>query len=324
MKRVASIDAGYESYEAEEEALAGVGASFEVFGGDKGDRAGKIAFAKGAVGLFVRLTEVDTEFLDALPTLEVIVRYGVGYDNIDVPAATERGIKVSIVQGYANESVSDHALAMILGCMRGLRTAMDDAQVRYCVPPRDPMPDLRDMTLGIIGLGRIGGTLCAKAPGLFKRILACDPYIPEDRFTTLGATPCDLDTLLAESDAISLHCNLTDETRLMIDRDALARMRPTAILVNTARGPVVDEQALLEALDADRLYGAGLDVWCDEPPGANQQGLIDHPHVVASRHCAWFSTEANNKLQRGAARNMAAMLHGEIPDDCLNADAFRH
>ncbi len=323
MKRVASIDAGYESYEAEEEALAGVGATFEVFAGDKADRAGKIAFAEGAVGLFVRLTDVDTEFLDALPTLEAIVRYGVGYDSIDIPAATERGIKVCIVQGYANESVSDHALAMILACVRGLRPGLKDMQSKFCAPPRDPMPDLRDMTLGIVGLGRIGGTLCTKAPGLFKRVLACDPYIPEERFATLGATPCDLDTLLAESDAISLHCNLTDETRRMFDREALAKMRPTAILVNTARGPVVDEQALLEALDGGRLYGAGLDVWCDEPPGANQQALIDHPHVFPSRHCAWFSTEANNKLQRGAARNMAAMLRGEIPDDCLNADAFR-
>jgi D-3-phosphoglycerate dehydrogenase len=219
--------------------------------------------------------------------------------------------------------VSDHALAMILACMRGLRTAMVDAESRYCAPPRDPMPDLRDMTLGIIGLGRIGGTLCTKVQGLFKHILACDPYIPAERFTTLGATPCDLHTLLAESDAISLHCNLTDETRCMIDRNALAKMKSTAILVNTARGPVVDEQALLEALNEDRLYGAGLDVWCDEPPGANQEALVNHPHVVPSRHCAWFSTEANKKLQRGAARNMAAMLRGETPDDCLNADAFR-
>jgi len=324
-RRVVVLDTGYDSYAGEREAAAGVGATLEVFDGDMHDREGRIAFAQGACAMYVRWTVVDADFLDAAPTVKAVLRYGVGYDNVDLEAASARGVRVSNVQGYANHSVSDHALALILACVRGLRIGMGIDQVRsnYFVAPRPDLPEIKDMSLGIVGLGRIGGTLCAKVQGLFKRILACDPYIVAERFTSLGAVACGLPTLLAESDVVSIHCNLTEETRRMFNADALAHMPPTAVLVNTARGPIVDEDALLEALKAHRLFAAGLDVFCDEPPSGNRDELLAHPHVVPTGHYAWFSTAASQELQRRAAENMAAMLRGESPEDCLNAEAFR-
>ena len=317
-KRVVVIDAGYDSYNQERAILESIGCELDIFPGGRHDTAGKISFARGACGVFLRWTLVDGAFLDAVPTVRAIVRYGVGYDNVDIAAASTRGVKVSNVQGYASQSVSDHALALILACVRGLRAGMEQLRPNYAAPPRSGMPELRDITLGIVGLGRIGGALCAKARGLFKRTLACDPYIPSERFAALAATPCDFDRLLCESDVVSIHCDLTDETRLMFNERTLARMRPTAILINTARGPVIDEDAVLDALKHNRLYAAGIDVWWDEPPLANRDELLAHPHVVATGHYAWYSTPASRELQRRAAENMAAMLQNKIPEDCIN------
>ena len=317
-KRIVVIDTGYDSYDQERAILSTVGHTLELFDGGRHDTPGKADFARGAAGMFLRWTPVDGSFLDTAGTLKAIVRYGVGYDNVNVAAARQRGIAVCNVQGYANHSVSDHALALILACVRGLRVGMGQVRSHYGAPPRSQMPELREMTLGILGLGRIGGTLCAKARPLFKRILACDPYVTKERFRTLGAEERSLDLLLAKSDVVSIHCNLTDETEGLIGVDALRFMRSSAILVNTARGPIVDEEALLDALNHDRLYAAGLDVWRDEPPLSDRDELVNHPRVIATGHYAWFSTPASRELQRRAAENMAAMLRGETPEDCLN------
>jgi len=320
--RVVVIDGGYESYAAEAELLRSAGYALELFPGDRHDLDGKLAFAQGAVGMFVRWSELDDSALSKVLSVRCIVRYGIGYDNIDIAAASKRGIKVCNVQRYANHAVSDHALALILACTRSLPMALDTLRANYAAPPRQYMPELKDMTLGIVGLGRIGGTLCVKARPLFKNVLACDPYIADERFTALGAVQSTLDTVLSESDVVSIHCSLTDETRRMFDKDALERMRTTAILVNTARGPVIDEEALLTALDGGKLYAAGLDVFWDEPPLANREPLIAHPHVVATGHYAWYSNAARQELQRRAAENMLAMLDGETPEDCLNPEVF--
>ena len=319
---VAVLDSGYDSYAQEERLLNEAGYRLALFEGERHDLDDRLVFARDAAGVFVRWSELGAAEFAAMPNLTCIVRYGVGYDNIDLDAASRAGVKVSNVQGYANHSVSDHALALILSCVRELNTSRQRLRTGYLSPPRKHMPELKDMTLGIVGLGRIGGTLCAKARSLFRQVLACDPYIPEDRFEARGATNCSLDTLLAGSDVISVHCNLTDETRRLFNAASLAKMRPTAILVNTARGPVVDEEALLDALNNDALYGAGLDVFCDEPPLENRDALLNHPHVTATGHYAWYSSPAHVELQRRAAENMICMLRGGTPEDCLNVEAF--
>jgi len=322
VKRVVVIDTGYDSYDLEVALLSEVGASLSVFEGGRHDWEAKAAFCRGADGVFVRWTEIDGAFLDKAGDIKALVRYGVGYDNVDIGEATRRGVRVCNVQGYATHSVSDHALALILACLRGLGVGQAQLRSHYGAPPFDTMPELKDLTLGILGLGRIGGALCAKAQPLFKRIMACDPYVASERFETCHAARCDFDTLLRESDVLSIHCNLTDETRGYLGETAFGRMKPGAIFVNTARGAIVDEDALLAALNRDHLYGAGVDVWCEEPPLDADDALLSHPRLVGTGHYAWFSSPASRELQRRAAANMVAMLQGGVPEDCLNAEAF--
>ena len=319
-RRVVILDTGYESYDVESEILVRESVVLDAFAGARHDMAGRLAFARDAVGVMIRWSEFDSTAFNALPALRYLVRYGVGYDNVDVAAASARGVVVCNVQGYASHSVSDHALSLILASVRNLREGMALLWESFGKPPRVQMPDLKDLTLGIVGLGRIGGTLSTKCRGLFRRIIACDPYVPSARFQECGAEQVDFPGLLAQADVVSIHCNLTDETRGLFDGTALCHMRPGAILVNTARGPVVDEDALLESLEAEHLYAAGIDVFCDEPPRENRRALLAHPHVVATGHYAWHSSDAGQELQRRAAENMAAMLRGEIPDDCLNPE----
>lgn len=319
-RRLVILDTGYGGYDDEADAARQLGATLEVFRGDRHDRDGKIAFAKGADGVFVRWTEVDGPFLDALPTVKAVVRYGVGYDNVDVPAATARGVRAANVPGYASHSVSDHALALLLACHRALKAGVAGLRAHYNQPPREDIPEIHTMTLGIVGLGRIGGTLSCRGGRLFQRVLACDPYIAPSRFDEMGAEPCDLDTLLRESDAISLHCNLTPETTRLIDARAVAEMAQRPILVNTARGPVADEDALLEGLQQGLLRAVGLDVYCDEPPLPNRDALLNHPHVIATGHYAWYSDRAAGELQRRAAETMVLLLTGGHPEGLLNPE----
>jgi D-3-phosphoglycerate dehydrogenase len=318
---IAVIDAGYPDYDQERAILAEAGCSLAVFEGGRHDRAGKLACARGARGLFIRWTVFDDAAFAALPDLRWLVRYGVGYDNIDLAAAGERGVKVCNVQGYASHSVSDHALALMLACLRGLRSGERRLRSHFGAPPREAMAELRELTVGLVGLGRIGGAFARKVAPLVRRVLASDPYVPAERFAACGAESVPLGRVLQESDVVSLHCNLTEETTRLIDTGAIAAMRSGAILINTARGPVVDEAALARAVAADRIM-AGLDVFEDEPPAPERDALLASPHVVATGHYAWHSSAAARDLQRRAALNMAAMVRGETPEDCLNPDAF--
>jgi D-3-phosphoglycerate dehydrogenase len=318
-QKVAILDTGYESYEYEKRILEEAGYELQIFSGERNDRPGKLALAKDAVGLMIRWTNIDEEFLQASPSLKAIVRYGVGYDNVDLEAATRHHVKVANVQGYANHSVSDHALAMIFGCARALPRGEQMVKTQFAKPPSKQVLELHDKTLGIIGLGRIGGTLCKKAQSLFKRILATDPYISHERFSKLGASQTNLDDLLGQSDVISIHCNLTRETEGLIDRNKLQLIENNTILINTARGSVVNEKDLLAALQSGKLHSVGLDVYADEPPTAQQNDLIDHPRVITTGHYAWYSTKSISELQKRATDNLLSLLQGCIPEDCLNS-----
>jgi len=311
------LDPGYDSYEFEKRLFEENGFEFKIFMGGHHDREGKIAFATNAVGILLRWTQVDESFLLQLPKLKAIVRYGVGYDNIDVSAAEQKGVRVANVQSYANQAVSDHALALLFSCSRLLPLGQRSLSSNFGKPPVTDVIELADKTLGIIGLGRIGGTLCRKARSLFERILAVDPYIPAERFEQLGAIQCDFRTLLQESNAISLHCNLTDETRNLINGSAFAMMVNRPILVNTSRGPVVEEGALLDALHQGTVHSVGMDVYSEEPPGENLKPLLSHPRVIATGHYAWYSIKSSEVLQKRAADNLLALLRGADVEDEL-------
>jgi len=317
-KKIVVLDTGYDSFAYEEKLFSDAGYKFEIFPGGRHDRSGKMRFAANAEGIMIRWTEIDDEFLNATPRLKAIVRYGVGYDNVKLESANRFHVKVSNVQGYANHAVSDHAIAMIYGCARALMQGRSTLLKNFGAAPIHEILEFHDKTIGIIGLGRIGGTLCGKVKALFQRVLAADPYISDERFIALGADKTDLNYILQNCDVISIHCNLTEETKNMINSESIALIKRTPILINTARGPVMDEDAIYTALNEGKLHSVGLDVFHDEPPRENRRKLLDHPRVIATGHYAWYSTRSMVELQKRAADNMLSMLKGLLPEDCLN------
>jgi D-3-phosphoglycerate dehydrogenase len=294
------------------------GYQFEIFPGGWHDRIGKMQFARDAIGIFVRWTEVNDEFFKAIPEVKAIVRYGVGYDSINLESANQNDVKVSNVQSYANHAVSDHAIAMMYACARALPLGQLSLKKNFGTPPIREIIEFHNQVLGIIGLGRIGGTLCNKVKSLFGSVLASDPYISPKRFNSLGTAKADLNDLLAECDVISIHCNLTEETKDLINLETIELMSKKPILINTARGPIINEDDLFLALEDNKLHSAGLDVFHDEPPLANRDQLLSHPRVISTGHYAWYSITSAVELQKRAGDNLLSMLKGRIPEDCLN------
>lgn len=318
MPDIVIVDVGYASYKFEEDLFRKHGYRLKIFNGDAADIESKMNFSSGASGILVRGTKIDKKFLERMKQLRAIVRYGTGYDNIDLEEATRRGIKVANVQGYANHAVSDHAMALMFACIRGVPSGMKQIRERFGKPPFSEVFELHEKTLGIIGLGKIGSHFCEKSKHLFREVLAVDPYIPDERFTRFGAGRTSLEDVLQRSHVISVHCSLTDETKNVLNSRTFSLMRMKPVLVNTARGPVLNEQDLLEALDKGQLHSAGLDVFVDEPTTLRQDKLINHPRVVVTGHYAWYSESSVPELQKRAANNMIKLLQGEEVEDQLN------
>ncbi len=316
-KTIAVLDGGYSSYAFEKEYFERHGYKFIVFDGERSDLNGRIELARKAEGILVRWTVVDDAFLKHLPDLKAIVRYGTGYDNLDLRALEERHIRASNVQSYANHAVSDHALAMLMACLRLLPSGQAELYEKFAKPPALDIREMKDLTVGIIGLGRIGSTFCKKVKGLVQKVMAVDPYISKEKFSMLGAESCQMNQLLDECDAISLHCNLTDETTKILNHDAFQRMKKRPVIINTSRGPVLDHHALYYALSKNQIHSAGLDVYPEEPPAEELNDLLSHPRVIATGHYAWYSEESAIELQRRAARNMLGLLHGDPVEDEL-------
>ncbi|WP_372950915.1 C-terminal binding protein, partial [Mariniphaga sp.] len=298
----------------------GSGFNLKIHSLYKGEKAEKMEFAREAHGILVRHTTVDSEFLSGMKNLKAIVRYGVGYDNIDVDACTRYGVKVANVQGYANHSVSDHALALLLTCSRGMWNPKKQIIAQFAAPPVEDVFELHDKTLGIIGLGRIGSEFSKKAAPLFREIIASDPYKPQHYFDSLNVRKTSMDDLLQQSDMISIHCNLTEETTHLLNRETFGKMKKKPVIINTARGEVMDEKALLEALNAGQIHSAGLDVYENEPATEAQKPLINHPRTISTGHYAWYSDRAAHELQKRAALNLFNLLTGKKTEDCLNPE----
>ncbi len=316
--KVVILDSGYKSYAFEKELFEGNGFQLKIHPSYKGDKAEKIEFAKDADGILVRHTIIDDEFLSGMKNLKAVVRYGVGYDNLDVDACTRFGVKAANVQGYASHSVSDHALALLFSCSRALWNTTEQLAKKFAVPPVDDVFELHDKTLGIIGLGRIGSTLSRKAAPLFNQIIACDPYKPQDYFDSFSVQKVNLKELLDASDVISLHCNLTEETTHLLNENAFNRMKKKPVIINTSRGETIDENALLAALNSEKIHSAGLDVFENEPPTLAQHELINHTRTICTGHYAWYSNVAAVELQKRAAKNLFDLLQGKSIEDELN------
>ena len=275
---------------------------------------------RGMDGLLCLLTDrVDDELLDAAgPQLRVVSNFAVGYDNIDVPACTRRGVAVGNTPGVLTETTADLAFALLMAVARRLPEARDyvrEDRWRTWGPMLLLGKDLHGATLGLVGFGRIGREMARRATGFGMRTLYHDVVRAEpDVERVLGATHAALETVLAESDFVSLHTVLSAETRHLIDAAALARMKRGAILINTSRGPVVDGEALADALRSGHLFGAGLDVTDPEPLRA-EDPLVQLPNCLVVPHIASASERTRDRMAEKAARNLVAGLRGEpLPD----------
>ncbi len=312
------LDSGYKSYAFEKELFEGNGFNLTIHPLYKGERAEKVEFAKEAHGLLVRHTLIDTEFLSQMKNLKAVVRYGVGYDNIDLDACTKFGVKAANVQGYANYSVSEHALALLLSCTRGMWNTQKQLKEKFAAPPVEDIFELNDKTLGVIGLGRIGSELSKKTAPLFKNIIAADPYKSQKYYNRFSVQKVKLKELLETSDVISIHCNLSEETKHILNSEAFNLMQKKPVIINTSRGETIDENALLEALQNKKIHSAGIDVYENEPTTERQKNLINHSRTICTGHYAWYSDRAALKLQKRAAQNLYNFLLRIEVEDKLN------
>jgi len=298
--------------------LAATGLTTSVYRGPTGEpRASLLENVRGASGIITLLSDrVDAELMDAAgPSLKVVANYAVGYDNIDVAAARERGIVVANTPGVLDAATADLAFALLLATAR--RVVESDRFVRSGAAWKWE-PDLfvgldvsGGATLGIVGLGRIGFAMARRAAAFDMSIVATGSRATSSEAQALGIRPVSLDELLAESDVVSLHCPLTPETRHLIGAEQFAAMKSTAVLVNTARGPIVDELALVEALRDGVIGGAGLDVYEWEP--AVTAELLTLPNVVTVPHIGSAGGATRERMGSLAVQNVAAVLSGATP-----------
>lgn len=308
-------------FPATEEDLAEVAAAGAEARSLPGHDASELAAAASdAAAVLVYHATLDRAILAEMPSCRVIARCGAGYDNVDVSAARERGIVVTYVPDYGVADVADHTLALLLGCVRRLVAA--DAAVRSGGWPTyaelGPMHRLAGRRLGLLGFGRIARAVAVRARAFGMSILVHDPYVAAAEVVAEGALPVDADTLFAESDVVSLHAPLTPSTRGAVDRRALGRMRPNAILINTGRGELVDEDALVDALREHRLAAAGLDVYTEEPLPADSP-LRSLRSVTLTPHIAAFTDEALSEVRRRALADALRVLAGAAPRDPVPA-----
>jgi D-3-phosphoglycerate dehydrogenase len=314
------VEHGYNSADAERAIIEKAGGEFSDCDGLPTDET--LRRCADANAIMVRRLQLTRERIAGFKKCKMLLRYGVGVDNIDLAAATAAGIIVGHVPVYCQDEVSAHAAALLLACIR--KIVSTDQAMRaggWDVHRGEPIFRIAGKTLGIIGLGTLGQAFAKKFQGWNLRLLACDPYLDDGIAESLDVQLVSLDELLRESDYISLHVPLLPETRHLIRAETLALMKPGAILVNTARGPLVSGADLLQALDTGRLSCAALDVFESEPPPADSR-LRNHPRLIISDHIAWYSEEAQIELQERAAREVVRGCTGGLPENIANPEVL--
>lgn len=317
-------DHDFPNLDDEEELLRPLGIELHV--ADVKDRRAFLAEVAAADVLMNEYAPVSAETIDAAQRCLAIVRYGVGVDTVDLAAATKAGICVANVPDYGTQEVALHAFSLLLAVHRRLRTY--DTAVRAGRWPAGPSvaPPIRrihGLTLGIVGFGRIGRSLAAYAAPLGMHLLTFDPYVSRTAAAQAGATLVDYATLLRQSDMVSFHAPLGSDTRHLLGDEELQLMKPTAIVVNTSRGAVVDTAVLARALREGRLAGAGLDVFEGEPLAADHP-LRETPNTLLTPHVAWYSEEARRALKRSVAEEVVRVSQGEWPRSLVNQDVRPH
>jgi D-3-phosphoglycerate dehydrogenase / 2-oxoglutarate reductase len=306
---IAITDSPFPSLDPAKQALKRLDPEYRMANSPSADDI--LAVARDADAILVTYAKLPGDLLRQLKNCKAIGRFGLGVDNIDLPAAKELGIAVNYVPDYCLREVSDHAMALILALARKIPFSNALVQSgRWEVPPIVPLRRLEGQTLGLIGFGNIPRALAPKAQAFGLKVLTHDPYIDTNAAAALGVESVSFDDLLARSDFISVHAPLQPATRGLMNATAFAKMKKGAFLINTARGPLVDEAALVAALDAGHLGSAALDVVTAEPL-AKDSLLLHRDNVIVTPHTAFYSVEALEELQTKCATDVARVLSGE-------------
>ncbi len=277
-----------------------------------------IQMCKDADGILVQYAPLGRQVIDSLRCCKGIVRYGIGLDNIDLEAATAKRIMVANVPDYCQHEVAEHTLALIFALRRKLLWANHHARAGR-TGPRTVQPIFRlcGETLGLFGFGRIAQTLAQKVRSLGLLCIAHDPYVSPEPFQELAVRPVSREELFGDADIVSIHTPLTEETRRVVSEDCLRRMKPTALLINTARGQVIDEAALVGALRQRRIAGAGLDVYWDDPLPPDHP-FVSMDNIILTGHIAFYSEQSLYESQQKAMDQLIEILQGRVPKYWVN------
>ena len=324
--RILITDFVWPSTAPEREVLAaGLGDGVAVVEAPDGSEATLAALAADCDGIMTCFAQVTPAVVRAAERCRVISRYGVGVDNIAVAVATELGIPVTYVPDYCVDEVSDHVMALLLTWNRqvGFYDGVARAGRWEGTPSPHPLTRLRGQTIGVVGFGRIGRAVADKARAFGLNVLAYDPYLPDDTALPDGVTAASLGDLLATSDYVTAHTPLNDETRGLIGESAFRRMKASAYLINCARGPIVDEPALCEALRDGQIAGAGLDVMESASPPA-EHPLFGMDNVIITPHVAFLSQQSVLELEVRTARATVDVLQGWMPEFLVNPAVLPH
>lgn len=313
---IAATEPGFPDYSYERETLEPISSSMEArFCHTESE---VIDFCKDAHAILTNHSPFTAEVIDQLEQCKVIVRYGIGYDNVDTAAAARRNIPVVNVPDYGIQEVADHTLALLLSAIR--RIPLMDRNVRkgdWAIDSLRPIMGLQGKALGLAGFGNISREVARRAQGFNMEILAYDPFVTEEACKALGARKVDFDTLLAESDVISSHLPLIEATKHIFNRDAFERMKQTAIMINTSRGGVIQTDDLVHALVNGVISGAALDVY-EEEPLTPDHPLLSLEQCLLSPHAAWYSEDSKARLQQYAALEVKRVLEGARPKHVVN------
>jgi D-3-phosphoglycerate dehydrogenase / 2-oxoglutarate reductase len=319
-KIVLVTDYTWRSTAPEAEVLGEVGA--KLLEAKTGSEDELLSLVPQADAILTCFAQVPASVIRAGKKLQVVGRYGIGVDNIAVDEATRLGIPVTNVPAYCLDEVAEHAMALLLACARGVaRYHVAVHEGNWSLQSAMPLFRVRGQTLGILGFGKIGQTLAEKARGFAMRIVAHDPLMSADVVRRQGVEPVSLDELLAQADFLTIHTPLTSETRGLLNAERLRCMKPTAFVINTARGAIIDQDALLQALQGGWIAGAALDVFVPERMPADHP-LLALPNVIATPHVAFYSQESVLELEIKAATNVAAILSGRRPDAIVNPEVL--
>ncbi|HVV61148.1 MAG TPA: C-terminal binding protein [Pseudolabrys sp.] len=305
---IAVTDSVFPSLDPAKAALAKLDPTFRMSKSSGADDI--LAVARDADAILVTYAKLSGDLIRALTRCKAIGRFGLGVDNIDLPAAKEKGIAVNYVPDYCIREVSDHAMAMLLALIRKIPLSNKLVQGgRWEMPAVVPIRRIEGTVLGLVGFGNIPRLVAPKAQAFGMKVIAYDPYAKPEVFKAANVQSVDFDTLLKTADYISVHAPLTPATRGLMNADAFAKMKKGAYIVNTARGPLIDEPALIAALDKGQVGGAALDVVAAEPL-AKDSPLLGRDNVIVSPHTAFYSIEALEELQSKCASDVARVLSG--------------